>query len=53
MFRESRIKVYDITEKLKFVATMTEDDSVSCETEALRRDVMMELNEDGTLRIKE
>ncbi len=47
------IKVYDITKELKLVAVMTGNESVSSETEALFRDVMLELNEDGTLSIKE
>ena len=47
------IKVYNITEPLSFVAVMTEDDNVTCETESLSKDITLELNEDGSLSVKE
>ena len=47
------VKVYDITEPLEFVATMTEDESVTCETESLSNAITLELNEDGTLSVKD
>ena len=47
------VKVYDITEKLEFVATMSEADNVTCETESLCKDITLELNEDGTLSVKD
>ena len=47
------VKVYDITKPLEFVATMTEDESVTCETEPLSKDITLELNEDGSLSVKD
>ena len=47
------VKVYDITQQLEFVATMAEDETVTRETESLSKAVTLELNEDGSLSVKE
>ena len=44
------VKVYDITKPLSFVATMSEGENVTCETESLSKDITLELNEDGSLK---
>ena len=47
------VKVYDITKPLSFVAAMTEAENVTCETESLCKDITLELNEDGSLKVPE
>ena len=47
------VKVYDITEPLEFVAVMTKDDSVTCETESLCRTVSLGLNADGAIIVED
>ena len=46
------VKVYDPSKPLEFVAAMTEDDTVTSETENLNKKITLELNEDGTLSVE-
>ena len=50
-----QVKVYNPDDGLDVIATMTEpdDESITCETEYLEKGISLELNEDGSLGIKE